>query len=42
MIAKCKTNALENFNLRCKSLVINIRNFKIEIENYRPFKIYKK
>lgn len=42
MIAKCKPNALENFNPRYKSLVIKIRNFKIEIENYRPFKIYKK
>ena len=42
MIAKCKTNALENFNPLYKSLVIKISNFKIEIENYRPFKIYKK
>ena len=42
MTAKCKPNALENFKLRYKSLVINVRNFKIEIENYRPFKIYEK
>jgi len=42
MNAKCKQNTLENFKPRYKSLVIKIRNFKFEIENYRPFKIYKK
>ena len=41
MIAKCKPNTLKNFNPRYKSLVIKIRNFKLEIECYRPFKIYE-